>query len=479
MGKRNKNKKSYNNTNICINLMNCKNKKKKQLHIIFPALVFIFLLISISFSISAHKKLSSIYFYDGIYVDGINISGMTKNEAIKKLQKEFNKNYQCKSISLIYNEKTWPIFLEKLNYQFDFKGTLDYAYSIGREGNLFNRIKTISIIKHKPVNLIVSAKYNEDKIVEDLEIIKKDIDFSGISSTYNYNYGRIKYTNDIEGRYLDIEANKELIKKHLLNRDFKDIQLIIKPIKPSISLADVKELKDVLATYTTNFNANNYSRASNIKLASKKINNYLLLPGEEFSMDLALGPRTTAHGFMEAPIIMKNTVVSGTGGGVCQVASTLYNAVLLSMLQVTSRVNHSITLNYVPPGQDATISEGYIDFKFKNNRDYTICIVSEVSEGSITIKIIGKKKSDDPIVKLRPIVIEEYDPPYPEYVIDDSISDNQVVVRKKEKKGLKVVLYRDTYNKQGQLINSEKISQDIYKPVRGVLAVNKKYFKRN
>ncbi len=442
----------------------------------FMVLLSLVILLGIIFGYTTYKKISYRYFYNGIYIDGINISGITKDKAIKKLQEEINLNYKSRIIYLVYKEKKWPVPLGTIKYKLDFNATLDYAYSIGRKGGIIQRLKTINTLNNKPINLILSAKYDKNQLVEKLETIKKDIDFLGISSTYNYNYGKINYTSDVIGRKLDIDSNIKLIETRLLNRNFEDIHLIVQPVMPSISIEDVKELEHVLASYTTNFNINNYSRAYNIKLACQKINNYLLLPGEEFSMDLVLGPRTTAHGFMEAPIIMKNTVVQGTGGGVCQVASTLYNAVLLSMLQVTSRINHSITLNYVPPGQDATISEGYIDFKFKNNRDYTVCIVAEVDKGNLTIKIIGRKRNNDPIVKLRPVIIEEYEPPYPEYVIDESLSDNQVVTRTKEKKGLKVILYRDTYNRQGLLTNTEKISQDIYKPVRGVLAVNKKSY---
>ncbi len=453
-----------------------KKNSSKTVNYLITALFILFFLSSILFGISAQKKLSYQYYYNGIYVDSIDVSGMTKEQALKKLQYEFNKKYHTETITLVYNEKTWTIPLKSISYQFDFDSTLNYAYSIGREGSFVNRLKTINSLGNKPINLIVSGKYDNSRMLEKLEIIKKEIDFLGISSTYEYNYGKINYTNDVKGRNFDIETNTKLIEAQLLNRNFNDIFLIVQAIKPSITLEDVKDLKDVLASYTTKFNINNYSRANNIKLASKRINNYLLLPGEEFSMDLALGPRTADKGFMQAPIIMKSGIVSGTGGGVCQVATTLYNSVLLSMLQVTCRVNHSITLSYVPPGQDATISEGYIDFKFKNNRDYTICIVSEINAGNITTKIIGKKTNEDPLVRLRPVIVEEYDPPQPEYIINNKLLDNEIVIKSKGKKGIKVVLYRDIYNKRGALINTEKISQDIYKPVRGVYAVNKKKF---
>jgi len=450
--------------------------KNKKAYYMAAVLFFLMLLLSISFYNVEQRKLSYIYFHQGIYVDGINISGITKEQALVKLQNHFDGNYGSKSVTLLLGEKKWTIPLESINYKYDLDLTLTYAYNIGREGTLLNRLKTINSLKKRPINLLVSVKFDNEVIVGKLKSIKKELDFASIPSTYTYNYGKISYTSEVEGKVLDINLNKKRIYKQLQNRNFNDIYLITWTVKPSISLADVKDIRDVLSTYTTRFNANNSSRVHNITLASKKINNYLLLPGEEFSMDLALGPRTIDQGFMQAPIITRDAVISGTGGGVCQVASTLYNAVLLSMLQVTSRVNHSITLGYVPPGQDATISEGYIDFRFKNNRDYTICIVSEISAGSLTVKIIGKSRTEDPLVKLRPIIIQEYDPPEPEYVINENLKDGEINIRVREKKGLKVVLYRDTYNSEGALINSEKISQDIYKPIRGVRAVNRKYF---
>lgn len=451
--------------------------KRKSVFCCIAIIVAVLAVINLVYYLNSWKKLNYSYFYDGIYIDGVKLTGLSRAEALKQLESEFERIYKQTSIDLLYEENTWTIPLNSIDFGFDFETAINNAYRLGRSGNWFSRIKTIKQLKKTPVNLVVGARYDRAKLNNYLTKIKKQIDFSASNSTYDYNCGKIVYTNDVSGRRLDIEANTKLIEGRLLNRDFSDICLAIEIIKPLITVADVKELRVVLGVYTTRFNSSNYSRAHNIELAGKKINNYLLLPGEEFSMDYALGPRTSSNGYMQAPIIMRNQFVSGTGGGVCQVATTLYNAVLLSYLEVTKRVHHSIPLGYVPPGQDATISEGYIDLKFRNNRDYTICIATEVNEGTVTVKIIGRKSAGDlSNTVLRPVIIEEYTPPEPEYVINNSLSNDEVQIRVKERKGFKVVLYRDTYNGQGALINSEIISQDIYKPVRGQLAVSKKTY---
>lgn len=427
--------------------------------------------------LAVSRKLSYEYFYQGVYIDGVNVAGLTKARAFEKLETELNKNYRQASVELIFENSSWTLSLDSIGFSFDLKSSINNAYSLGRTGNWFHRIATIGSLKKKPVNLVVAAQYDKARLFNILSKLKKQIDFSGSNSTYAYNYGKIVYTKDINGRKMDVETNIKLIEARLLNRDFSDICLEVEVIKPMITVGDVKELKDLLGVFTTRFNSNNYSRAHNIELAGKKINNYLLLPGEEFSMDSALGPRTSSNGYMQAPIIMRSQFVAGTGGGVCQVATTLYNSVLLSCLEVTKRVHHSIPLGYVPPGQDATISEGYIDLKFKNNRDYTICIASEVKDGAVTVRIIGRKNAGETAnTVLRPVVLEEYAPPEPEYVVDGSLADQQVQMRVKERTGLKVVLYRDRYNGQGVLTDSEVISEDIYKPVRGQFAVNRKTF---
>jgi len=454
-----------------------KSHYRKIIKLVFSVIIISTAAYGIINFIKIRDILSYEYFYNGIYIDGVNVAGLTKTEALMELKKEFQKNYGKSFINLLVEEESWILPLSEINFRFDFETTINKAYNLGRTGNWFERLITVKRLKKTPINLIVSSSYDKAKLTKHLSKLKKQVDFSPSNSTYDYNYGKIKYTKEVYGKKLDLETNIKLIEARLLNRDFSDICLSVESVKPSITVDDVKDLKDILAVFTTRFNASNSNRAHNIEVAAKKINNYVLLPGEEFSMDRALGPRSLENGYMRAPIIMQSQVVPGTGGGVCQVATTLYNAALLSCLEITSRVHHSIPLGYVPPGQDATISEGYIDLKFKNNKNYTICIVSEINDGSITVKIIGRNNDSKRLnVVLRPVIIEEYTPPEPEYVINNNLSDGQVKVRIRERKGLKVVLYRDIYDEHGALIKSEIISQDIYKPVRGQYAVNKRTY---
>lgn len=147
--------------------------------------------------------------------------------------------------------------------------------------------------------------------------------------------------------------------------------------------------KDVLGSYTTSFGSSSYSRANNVRLAASRINGTELMPGEEFSYDKAILPRTTANGYMEAGVYVGNRSETGMGGGICQPSSTLYAAALYANMEIIERHNHSLPVSYLPAGLDATIAEGYLDMRFKNSSDYPVKISATADGGVLTFKILG------------------------------------------------------------------------------------------
>ena len=146
-----------------------------------------------------------------------------------------------------------------------------------------------------------------------------------------------------------------------------------------------------ISKYSTKYDVSNTNRSQNLKLASDKINGTVLMPGEEFSYNQVVGKRTVEAGYKNAKIYSNGQVVDGLGGGICQISSTLYNAVLLADLEITERRNHYFKTSYVPAGRDATVVWGSIDFKFKNTRSYPIKIEAKVSSGIAEFKIFGIK----------------------------------------------------------------------------------------
>ncbi len=190
----------------------------------------------------------------------------------------------------------------------------------------------------------------------------------------------------------DVETVKEKIAS--VEQEKYEVPLKFTPANVTVNDLGFDAFPDQLATFSTTY-VNNANRTNNLRLASNKINGKVLMPGETFSYNNIVGERTWAAGYRNAAIYENGQVVDGLGGGICQVSSTLYNSVLRSNLEVVERTNHMFKTSYLGGGLDATVAYGSLDFKFKNNRNYPIKIVSSVSGGYCTVQIYGLRTPDD------------------------------------------------------------------------------------
>lgn len=173
-------------------------------------------------------------------------------------------------------------------------------------------------------------------------------------------------------------------------------------ITPNVTtnMIGTEAFPDLLSSFSTNYAASNKNRTTNLILASNKVNGTVLMPGEVFSYNKTVGERTIAAGYKEAPIYVSGEVVDGLGGGICQITTTLYNAVVYANLEIVQRSNHQFIPSYVGASRDATVVYGSIDFQFKNNRNYPIKLVSSVKGGVATFNIYGLKQDDDVNVEI-------------------------------------------------------------------------------
>ncbi|HHW00401.1 MAG TPA: vanomycin resistance protein VanB [Clostridiaceae bacterium] len=447
---------------------------KKYIWILLPILIVLIIVAAAAVYISTVLGRETIY--DGVFIENVNVSGLTTEQAKAAVKQKLNRDLENVNIELFYGDLRQKIDLKSLSYVFETGDAVKKAYSIGRKGSIFARMKEIMNVRKNNVNISVASGYDKKKLRALLEEIKKKIDTSERNASTTFEDGKLSIKKETIGRSLDIDINQKLIEDYVLKRVSGVIKLRVDEIIPKIRYDNIKDIKDVLASFSTVFSRSQPDRSHNIELACKKIDGTILLAGEVFSMDKTLGPRTVENGYKEAPVIQNNELIPGAGGGVCQVTTTLYGAVLRTNLDVVERKHHSMPLGYVEPGQDATISEGYIDFKFKNSRDYPICINAFVKGNRLEIRIYGKKNPDDHVVKIRSEVIEEIFPEEEEYIIDNSVPYGEVIYEREAKLGLKVIVYKEIYNKQGNLLNVEKVSEDVYMPIRAKIKVNKKYY---
>lgn len=242
-------------------------------------------------------------------------------------------------------------------------------------------------------------------------------------------------------------------------------------IAPAVTTSQIgtEAFPDELGAFSTTYNSGNTNRSTNIRLASQKIDGTVVMPGEVFSYNATVGQRTASAGFKTAAVYSGGEVTTGIGGGICQVSSTLYNAVLLSNLEIVERYNHGFNPGYVAVGRDATVSWGGPDFKFKNNRDYPVKISCSGTGGKIIVQIFGLLKEDEYDVE-----IESYVTRWISYSTitreDSSLSSGETRVIESGSNGCKSVAYR-ILKKDGEVVEKELLSQDTYSPHNRIVAV--------
>lgn len=340
----------------------------------------------------------------------------------------------------------------------------------GEGGKRVSREKALTQIE----DAIGSAdKSTVELKLEDAEPAKVDVDefYKELTKPaqdayYERRDGGVEVVDDVP----QIEVDKNEIKR-FFDSDKKTISLTV-GTKPAAKTAEqLKKLlfRDVMGSYSSSYTTSTSGRAANVELAASRINGYILMPGEVFSYDKTIGRRTAANGYHEAGVYIGNKVEQGIGGGICQTSSTLYSAALYANLEIVQRSSHSLPVSYVPAGQDATIAEGYIDLKIKNNTEYPIKIAAVWGGRRLTCKIIGVKAEGQTveIVNTRtgtrePKVTREY---------TDAVPQGYKKIAQRGAAGYTVASKR-IVRKNGQVVKEEKLKGSTYNATDTIEQIN-------
>ena len=443
------------------NKMMNKNMKKRKIGTILKGSILLCILAIFFSTIFALIKMNSNKITEGIFLQGVEVSGLTSQEAFLKIETQIQEKLK-EDIKLKHNEYNTTIATESLGIEYNIKKAIEEAYLIGRTDNIFvNNYQILgALIKNKDIKIdikinsemlsqqikdlqvrlpdalikttyrvegeeLVITKGTEGVVIEEEKfrtkisgkiqnIIEKEIEFKipvklvkpgeiSIDEIYNeiacepknayVEKNPFKIYKEIDGIDFDINKAKEIVKNEFKN----EYKISLNKKKAAVTINDLGEdvFPNVLSKYDTRYDASNKDRENNLELASNKINQAVILPGETFSYNKVVGPRTEDNGFKEAAVYQNGEVVNGLGGGICQISSTLYNAVLMANLEIVERKNHQFVTSYVPIGRDATVAYGLIDFKFKNTREYPIKISAKVVSGVVSISIEGISQKNE------------------------------------------------------------------------------------
>lgn len=231
------------------------------------------------------------------------------------------------------------------------------------------------------------------------EMIEQQVNIPATDARYILENNQVSIVPEQSGRYVNRDECAALISSLKVGGAPVDIPCYTSSAEKTQDILRQKMFNYVLGKYTTHFAAGG-NRGQNVANAASRINGKVILSGETFSFNETVGRRSAANGFKPAPEYLNGETVTGIGGGTCQVSTTLYSAVLYADLQVVTRRNHSMSVGYAPLGQDATVSDGGIDFKFHNDTDYPVKIEAGTSGGELTVKIIGTQPDVKKTVKI-------------------------------------------------------------------------------
>ena len=510
--------------------------KKPIFILIAVVLVIVIVIFSVGFGIA---NLSNDKILNGVVIANVDVSNMTKEEAIQAVNSVYAES-TARTIILNYGDFSFEISSDDIGFGYtNAEELVEQGYEYGRNGNIFqnnmtvlksymnteNRIQTeekIDFDKLKMAvenaipeeNIFVKDDYYEvsgdkllltkgvegkkidyttlgDKVLEALKTREMNVEIPVVISTpvsldidevyakvhkepvdASYKEGAtFEVINEVNGLDFDKEEAKSL---YIALKPGETAKVDLKVTEPKIKVADLGDVlfKTLIATYTSKYDISDKNRVTNLEVAANRCNNTVLYPGDEFSYNKALGHRTTANGYKMGNSFAGGKVVQTIGGGICQVSSTLYNAVLRAGLTITDRTAHGMYVQYVPQSTDATVVDNAIDFKFRNDRKYPVKIVTTCENGVMTASIYGVKEADEPTIDIETKILETI-----EYTTqkqnDSSMKKGTTKVVQKPVNGYVSEAYK-VYYKNGKETSRELISKDKYIPTNEIIKVGTK-----
>ena len=366
-------------------------------YFLIPLSIILITVVIVGFSLNEQNIKNRVHtdtIYENIYINNVYVGGLYKHEAADNLSKQYRDELVSKNIRIIIDKEVMASFsYTDVNPEFDFSDNIDTAYSYAREGSIRERYKQIKLIEQDKLYIEEDPKYKYDitAIHDKLLELEQLLYIKPENAAMSIQDGRFIITEATLGRQLNVEKALENIVLLLDSREGGDVELSTEELEPKFTKEDLENSKDLIGSFVTKYAEGQNGRNTNIKTASFNINNRMIYPGEEFSTNEAFGPNTYENGYAMAGVIVAGEIVDGIGGGVCQVSSTLYNALLYAELDITERRNHSLKVGYIDYGLDATLAEGYIDLKFVNNTDYPVLIESYAQNGEVRVNIYGQE----------------------------------------------------------------------------------------
>jgi vancomycin resistance protein YoaR len=405
----------------------------------------------------------------GVNVAGIQVGGLSTAQAAEKLERSLPPPDES-TFEVRDGAKSFSFKLSDIDARYDCRSMAATAFKYGINDQYVMQLTSLLKRRAAPADVPAKIIFSEDKLATIIQTLKTNWDSPPKNASLNVSNKRMEIAEGKAGYRLDSDETFKQVRL-AMSEGRLQARAAGQLLEPDVKIADLSIIDALLAEYVTVFDENDRNRSHNIALASAAINGALVKPGEIFSLNRRLGPRVAENGYLKAPIFIQSQLALDFGGGICQVATTLYNAALLANLGIVERYSHPLPVNYVSPGRDATIAGDYLDLKFLNNTGAPVYIFSNIESGTLTVGILGAKTVEPGEVRItvdqsviQPQVVLQYDP---------SLPTGETRVRNQGKTGYTVRVYREIVV-DGVVKTRTLISSDYFGPSDTVLLVGPK-----
>jgi vancomycin resistance protein YoaR len=363
---------------------------KKHISILFAAAAFILFSGMTMGQVQAQSVNSKIE--QGIYIGNVDVSGLTEEEAVQKVQ-EYISEIGQKEITLnAMNDNSYTVSADEIGLTWTNADVVTEAVKVGKSGNIVQRYKVLKDLEHENMVLPLTFAVDRQSVISIIQDECDKFNVKAVDATLSRENGQFVIQPGQTGVVIDEEASADAIVTFMTSEwDYEDasIDLIVETDEPRGTEEELSQVTDLLGTFTTSYSTSGSNRSGNVANGCRLINGATLYPGDEFSVYEAISPFTEENGYYMAGSYSNGLVVESLGGGICQVSTTLYNAVLRAELEVTERSNHSMIVTYVDPSADAAIAGTSKDFKFVNNLEHPVYIEGYTQDKKITFNIYG------------------------------------------------------------------------------------------
>lgn len=372
----------------------------------------------------------------------------------------------AQQVVLRYAGESKQTTLAELGCSVDAEESARTAHNFGRGSGIVRRLREVLEARRRPVDLPVVYKFDQPTASALLADTAKAVDREPVDARPVLVDGAVIVHPEKPGIRLD--RSQSLLRiASAVNSGKREIDLVVETAAPRVKAADLRGMDGVIGSYSTPYNSWERDRTYNLKLACQAIDGLILMPGEVFSYNKAVGPRDRKYGFRDAKMFVEGRIESGVGGGVCQISTTVYNAALLAGLKIVSRAHHSRPVVYAPVGRDATVAPT-VDLKFRNDTDSPLYISASMDPRKVNVSIYGRKQDGREIE----IVAAGHSTIGPKTIqrTDDSLKPGGRVVRQEGRSGHRVSIYR-IVKEAGEVVSRELISNDYYAPESRIIVV--------